>query len=148
VVIVRYSDWRAIAAIALPFVFLAIPAGNLLIDPADFHRRWIDAWVSTIGAAIGILWLVYALWPSAFRLLNGGPRKVRIEGDALVLDGGNRQTLSDLSEVKILRPWLQHPRLALKFETEWVMIETAYQNIGERKSVDEIAQSIINAARR
>lgn len=58
-----------------------------------------------------------------------------------------RHSLRELSAVEILRPWLQHPRIALSFSRGWVMIETAYQALGERKAVEAIAKEIAEAAR-
>ena len=134
-------------AIAFPLILLAIPAANLLLNPVDFRARWIDDWVTTLGVGIAIAWFVYALWPSAFRLLSGGPHEISIEGNALVLGPTDRQNLRDLSAIEILRPWLQHPRIELRFPGGPLMIETAYQPLGERKSVEDIANSITSAAR-
>ena len=119
-----------------------------MLDRASFRTRWIDQWPSTLGVGVAVLWFVYALWPSAFRLLRGGPREVRIEKDALVVGNSGRQNLQDLSAIEILRPWLQHPRVALTFPSECVIIETAYQTLGERRSVEDIAKSVAEAARR
>jgi hypothetical protein len=147
VVIVRYSRWRAIGAIALPLILLAVPVANWLLNPADFRARWIDEWVSTAGVALAVLWFVYALWPSAFRLLSGGTQQVRIKNHELVLDHSGRRNLLDLSGIEILRPWLQHPRIVLRFPSGLVMLETAYQTIGERRAVEDIANSVKEAAR-
>jgi hypothetical protein len=137
-----------VGAIAFPLVLLALPTVNLLLDPASFRTRWIDDWVSTVGIAVALLWIVYALWPSAFRLLSGGPREIRIDNGSLILGSGERQNLRDLSAIEILRPWLQHPRVALRFPSGCVVIETAYQTLGERRSVEDIAKSLADAARR
>jgi hypothetical protein len=147
VVVVSYRRWRAVWAIALPFVALTIPAVNLFLSPADFRVRWVEEWVSTAFFGFGLVWFIYALWPSAFRFLANGPEEVRVDADALALSDGKRYELRALSAVEILRPWLQPPRIALQFGREWVFVETAYQPIGEKKSADVIAGAIAEAAR-
>jgi len=145
--LVRYSRWRAIGAIAFPLVAIAIPTLNLILNPADFHRRWIENWYGTAGFGVAVLWFVYALSPSAFRLLSGGPEEVLLEDGALIFRPGERFNLRELSAIEILRPWLQHPRIALQFGRYWAVVETAYQTLGERKSVESIAEAIAAAGR-
>lgn len=134
-------------AIGFPIILLAIPAVNLLVNPADFQRRWVDEWVSTVGVTIVILWLVYAFYPSAFRLLRGGPDAICVKGGTLEFSNGERRNLSDVSGVEVLRPWLQHPRVEVRFPKDCVLLETAYQELGERKSAEVIANAIAQAAR-
>jgi membrane protease YdiL (CAAX protease family) len=143
---IRYSRWRAVLGIVLLVVALAIPAANFLVNPADFRARWLDGWVSTIGFGIAWLWLAYVVWP-AFRFLANGPEMVRVEAGELIFNPGERYNLRDLSAVEILRPWLRHPRVALGFGQNWVMIGTAFQALGERKSAEYIADALAEAAR-
>ena len=145
--LVSYSRWRAVGAIAFPLIAIAIPTLNLVLNPNDFQHRWMEKWVGSIGFAVGIIWFVYALWPSAFRFLSGGPEEIRIEEGSLVFRPGQRFNLSELSAIEILRPWLQHPRIALQFGSYWAVIETAYQTLGERKPVEKIAEAIAAAGR-
>lgn len=146
-VLVCYSRWRAVLAIVAPFVALAIPTVSLLISPADFRVRWIDQWVSTGFFGIGLVWFIYALWPSAFRLIAKGPQEVFVDANAITFSSGERYSLNALSTVEILRPWLQHPRVALLFGNDQVTLETAYQSIGGRKSADAIVSEIAKASR-
>jgi uncharacterized membrane protein len=148
VLVVSYHRWRAVWAIALPFVALTIPAVNLLLNPADFRVRWIDEWVSTAFFGFGLVWFIYALWPSAFRFLANGPEEVTVDADALIFNSSKRYNLNALSAVEILRPWLQPPLVALQFGRERVTIETAYQPIGEKRSAEAIANAIAEASRR
>jgi hypothetical protein len=143
--LVSYSPWRALVAIAFPLVAAAIPILNLVISPTDFHQRWIETWIGSAGFGIAIIWLVYVGWP--YRVLFGGAEKVRIQDGDLVFEPGNGFSLRDLSAIEILRPWLKHPRIALQFGSHSILVETAFQTLGKRKSVEEIAETIAAAAR-
>lgn len=147
-VVICYRRWRAVWAIVVPFIALVIPAANLVLNPADFESRWIDQWTSTALFGFGLAWFIYALWPSAFRFLSRGPETVRVDPSALIFSTGKRYELSDLSAVEILRPWLQPPRVVLQFGREQVFVETAYQPIGQKQSAEDIANALIEAARR
>jgi len=146
--VVKYSKARAIGAIGFPLLLLAVPLGNLLINPADFRMRWLNDSATSGIVALALLWFIYALWPSAFRFLSGGPDKVLIEHNKLILSTGAKYDLREASSVEILRPWLQHPRVTVQFPRERVVIETAYQVLGERKSPEAIAAAIADSTRR
>jgi len=144
--IVSYSRWRAILALTLPIFVLAIPVTNWAIDSADFRQRYVNDWVTTVLLVVALLWFIYALWPSALRLLAGGTKAVQLDEEQIIFQPGSSFRLADLKAVQILRPPFQHPRVALRFSDGEMAVETAYQTFGLRRTVDDIAQSLADAS--